>query len=220
MLKLIKIFSKRRKSDGLTLSLLFVLLRFFQKLKSIFYSKIFNAPGLNLGSGCQIFGKEYIRFGRDISVHKNLWLEAVSEYNGLTYVPNIFIGNRVKISDRVHITAIDSIEIGDDVLLGSNVYISDHNHGIYSGETDEHSHPAEAPADRKLYSSGYVRISSSVWIGDNVNIVGPAVIGKGAIIASNSVIRGNVAEDTIVAGIPARVIKKFNHASQKWEKYV
>ncbi|KAB8065337.1 LbetaH domain-containing protein [Janthinobacterium violaceinigrum] len=220
MLKLIKIFSKKCKSDGPILASLFILLRIIQKLKSIFYAKILKAPGLNLGSGCQIFGKKYIRFGRNISVHKNLWLEAVSEYNGLPYSPNISIGDRVKISDRVHITAIHSIEIGDDVLLGSNVYISDHNHGIYNGETNEHSHPAEAPADRKLYSSGSVRIASSVWIGDNVNIVGPAMIGVGAIIASNSVVRGNVADGTIVAGIPARVIKKFNHASHKWEKYV
>jgi lipopolysaccharide O-acetyltransferase len=219
-MKLIKYVLKTFRANGFFLALIFTYIRLIKKVRSIFYSRVLNAPGINLGAGCQIFGKNHIKFGKEISVHKNLWLEAVSEYNQVQYYPDILLGDRVKMSDGVHITAINKIEIGADVLLGSNVYISDHNHGIYSGESAMHSNPSERPAERKLYSSGAVLICNNVWIGDNVNIVGPVTIGNSAIIASNSVVRSDVAPETIVAGMPAKPIKKFNHDSKKWEKYV
>lgn len=219
-MKIIKFFLKRQYSDGLFLAMCFLFVRLNQKLKSILYSKLFNAPRIDLGSGCKVFGKKHIKFGKDISIYKDLWLEAVSEYDGVRYFPSIVLGDRVKMSDRVHITAINLIEIGNDVLFGSNVYVSDHNHGAYSGQVIVHSSPSEAPAKRVLHSSGGVSIGNNVWIGDNVNIVGSVKIGNGAIIASNSVVRGDVSADTIMAGIPARPIKQFSHVSKKWEKYV
>lgn len=219
-MKIIKMFLKRQDSDGFFLTVIFLFSRVGQKLKSILYSKLLKAPGIYLGSGCKVFGKNHIKFGKDISIYKDLWLEAVSEYDGVRYFPSIVLGDRVKMSDRVHITAINLIEIGNDVLFGSNVYVSDHNHGAYSGQVIAHSHPSEAPAKRVLHSSGCVFIGNNVWIGDNVNIVGPVKIGSGAIIASNSVVRGDVHPDTIIAGVPARPIKKFNHDLKKWEKYV
>jgi len=215
-----RILEKKIRSDGFFLGFFLLMARVGLKIKSSIYSKLLDAPGINIGSGSQIFGKKFIKFGKAVSAHKNLWLEAVSEYNGIKYQPNIILGDRVKMSSGVHITAINKIEICSDVLLGSNVYISDHNHGNYSRQSDVHSNPSERPAERTLYSSGSVLIGDNVWIGDNVNIVGPVIIGVGAIIASNSVVRSDVASETIVAGIPAKPIKKFNHDSKKWEKYV
>lgn len=151
-------------------------------------------------------------------MHSNLWLEAVSEYAGKQYSPIIVLGDRVKMSDRVHITAINEIRIGDDVLIGSNVYVSDHNHGAYNGIDGVQSRPDEAPAERELHSTGAVIVEGNVWLGDNVNIVGPLKIGYGSIVAANSVVRKDVPSCTIVAGSPARVIKIFNKLTQQWEK--
>jgi acetyltransferase-like isoleucine patch superfamily enzyme len=63
-----------------------------------------------------------------------------------------------------------------------------------------------------------VVIGESVWIGDNSVIMGPATIGKGAIVGANSVVRGVIPANTIVAGAPAKPIKTFNSKTGSWGK--
>jgi lipopolysaccharide O-acetyltransferase len=218
MTKLFNAISRKIKSDGLLLGMYLLSSRVFQRGKSFFYQLALQAPGINVGPGCQFTGKRFIRFGSNISIYRNLWLEAVSEYAGTKFNPVIQLGNRVKFSNGVHISAIKKIIIGNNVLFGSNVFLSDHNHGGYSGGL--HTSPLIPPADRILYSEGAVIIEDNVWIGDNVNIVGPVIIGFGAVIAANSVVRKDVPMQTIVAGSPARIIKIFNESTLKWEKYV
>lgn len=213
-MKLSRYLSRVVRAEGILYGIFLIANRVCMKLKSIFYSRLFHAPNLNFGGGCQFFGLKHISFGRDISIHRNLWLEAVTAYRGAVFTPVIIIGDRVKMSNNVHITSINEITICDDVLVGSNVYISDHNHGGYSGSV--HSFPSEPPAERVLVSGGTVFIDRKVWIGDNVNIVGPVHIGAGAVIAANSVVRKDVPSGVIVAGSPAKVIKVYDDNSKMW----
>ncbi len=185
-----------------------------KKVKSKLIGALLGAPGINLGAGCHFNGIRCMRFGRDISVRNHLWLEAITRYEGVVFTPQIMIGNRVNMSDGVHISAISRIEIGDDVLFGSRVFVSDHNHGAYGGE--QQSRPGEAPVKRALHSRGAVIIESNVWLGDNVNIVGPVHIGAGAVIGANSVVRSDVPARTIVAGSPARVVKAWDESVSRW----
>jgi acetyltransferase-like isoleucine patch superfamily enzyme len=174
------------------------------------------APGLQLGPGCRIVGGRHISFGRGVFANRNLWLEAVTSFQSQRFSPSIAIGDGVTFSDGVHITSIESIVIGSKVMMGSRIFISDHNHGIYRGE--QQSHPEEPPMDRPLGGGGPVTIGDNVWIGDNSVILGPASIGHGAIIGANSVVRGAVLPNTIVAGTPARLIKIFNPQTGAWER--
>ena len=143
------------------------------------------------------------------------WIEAVSGNNGHTFSPVIRIEQGFCASERLHISAINRIEIGDNCLFGSCVYISDHNHGSYKGE--EQSAPSEPPIQRKLVSHGPVVIGSNVWIGDNVVIVGPVRIGNGVVIGANSVVTRDIPDDVMVVGIPAKILKRFNQESGKWK---
>ncbi len=61
-------------------------------------------------------------------------------------------------------------------------------------------------------------IGENVWVGDNSVIIGPVTIGRGAIIGANSVVRGMVPSNTIVAGTPAKPIKIFNSKTGLWDK--
>jgi lipopolysaccharide O-acetyltransferase len=144
------------------------------------------------------------------------WIEGVSSNNGYTFSPVIKIGQGFCASERLHISAINRIEIGDNCLFGSCVYISDHNHGSYKGEVQ--SHPNEPPLQRKLVSHGHVVIGSNVWVGDNVIIVGPVKIGNGVVIGANSVVTRDIPDDVIVVGMPAKIIKRFDQESGKWKK--
>lgn len=218
MTKVYRAISRKIRSEGMALGLYLLASRVLQRGKSFFYQLVLHAPRINVGPGCQILGARFIQFGSNISIYRNLWLEAVTEYQGKKFSPVIQIGDRVGFSNGVHISAINQITIGNDVLFGSHVFVSDHNHGSYSGAL--HSPPSVPPADRTLHSGGAVIIENNVWIGDNVNIVGPVRIGYGAVIAANSVVRKNVPPQTIVAGAPARIVKEYNVASRKWEKHV
>ena len=186
------------------------------KLKNIYLRRLFHAPGLNLGPGCIVRGTGFISFGSNVYAHGHLWIEAIAFYGNQRFHPKIEIHDDVSFSEGVHITCIDRISIGRCVLFGSHVYVSDHNHGTYHGP--HQSLPEEPPAQRKLGGGGAVEIGSHVWIGDNAVIVGPITIGEGSIIGANSVVRVDVPEFTMVGGIPARPIRRFEPATGRWEK--
>lgn len=128
----------------------------------------------------------------------------------------IILGENCKIGDNVHIAAMERVEIGDNVLIASHVYISDVTHGTY-GETEECSKPDESPDKRKLFTKP-VKIGKNVWIGENVCVLPGVEIGEGAVIGANSVVNRNIEPYSIAVGAPARVVKKYNYQTKKWEK--
>ena len=192
------------------------LCRVVSKVKSRCLAWLLNAPGLHLGPGCIVRGSKFINFGRNVYVHGHLWLEAIAVYRTQHFNPRIEIGDDVSFSEGVHISCIERISIGRGVLFGSRVYVSDHNHGVYRGAAQ--SSPQEPPSQRQLGGGGVVEIGDNVWIGDNVVIVGPITIGRGSIVGANSVVRTNVPEFTMVGGIPASVLKRYEQAAGQWEK--
>lgn len=168
-----------------------------------------------LGRSSRVIGTRFIAVGEGASIGRYAWVEAVGESGDEMYRPAIKFGARFHASERLHVSAIDRVEIGDDCLFGSCVYISDHNHGGYKGEVQ--SNPSEPPVQRKLVSLGHVIIGSNVWLGDNVTIVGPVRIGDGVVVGANSMVTRDVPDNVIVGGVPAKILKRFNFSSGKWE---
>ncbi|MFD2601207.1 acetyltransferase [Flavobacterium suzhouense] len=130
----------------------------------------------------------------------------------------LFIGKNVQMNDYVHITAMEKVIIGDNVLMASKIYISDCSHGSYSG--DEHdSTPDSIPAERKMYSKPVV-IKDKVWLGEFVSVLPGVTIGKGTIVGANSVVSKSLPDYVIAVGSPAKPIKRFNFDTNKWEKII
>lgn len=168
-----------------------------------------------LGKGSRVIGTKFISLIESASIGRYAWIEVITEKPNRAVGLVISIGLRFSASERLHISAIAKIEIGDDCLFGSGVYIADHNHGSYQGTNQ--SHPEEPPVSRRLSSIGTVCIGSNVWIGDNVTIVGNVQIGCGSVIGANSVVTRSIPDNVIAAGSPAKIIKKFNFENNKWE---
>ena len=159
-----------------------------------------------------IRGKKYIKYGKNFTTGTGCRIEA---YKFFSDSPKLIIGNNVQINDYVHLACGQSLIIEDDVLIASKVYISDISHGNYSGENQ--SFPEEKAKNRKIFSKT-VKICENVWIGENAIILPGVEIGKNSIIGAESVVTKNVPENCIVAGNPAKIIKKYNFGNKKWEK--
>ena len=129
----------------------------------------------------------------------------------------IVFGKNVQINDYVHITAMSKVQIGDNVLLASKIYISDCTHGSYKGDENDSS-PFSSPIKREYIISEVV-IQDNVWIGEGVSILPGVTVGKGSIIGANSLINRNIPDGCMVVGNPGRIIKKFNETTKMWERY-
>lgn len=186
------------------------------KARSAMYARLLKAPGINVGPRCSFRGTPCFKMGSGVSIYGGLWLEAVQHYRQQSFTPTIVVGNDVSFSLDVHITCVERIEIGNGVLFGSRVHVSDHNHGRYTGI--DQSSPEQPPAERDLAARGHVIIEDNVWIGDNVIILGPVRIGAGAIIGANCVVRGDVPPGSMVAGSQAKIVKRFDASLNAWIK--
>jgi lipopolysaccharide O-acetyltransferase len=160
-----------------------------------------------------IRGKKLIKFGNGLTTGVNVRLDAFQS-GGIA--PILHIGCNVQINDSVHIGAIERVVIGDDVLIASRVFISDHNHGDYHA-TDLLSAPEISPIKRPL-SSRPVYIGNNVWIGEQVCILPGVSIGDGSIIGANAVVTRDVPPNSIAVGNPARVIRIYDQLEKKWRR--
>lgn len=131
-----------------------------------------------------------------------LELCAWESYLGQNFKPIIKIGQNCSFGRFNHISAINSIQIGKNLLTGRNVTICDNNHGKSTYED-----MISPPLSRHMYSKGGILIGNNVWIGDKVTILGNVKIGDGAIIAANSVVTKDIPSFCVVGGNPAKVLK-------------
>lgn len=116
----------------------------------------------------------------------------------------MIIGDGSSLNYYCHIGAIDKIVIGDNVMIGSYVLITDHAHGKMTKED------LDIPVNqRRLFSKGPVIIDDNVWIGEHACIMPGVHIGRCSVIGANAVVTHDVPPYSMVAGCPAKVIKQL-----------
>lgn len=194
------------------LSLIFLSMKL--KVRRIYYKNLLGWDVNTILGPAYIRGKCHISIGDNFNCRSNLWIEAVTEFGDQKFKPRIIIGNNFGASDFLHIAATNLVDIGNNVLMGSKVLITDHLHGDY--RSDCPSSPDESPHERKLSTERVVIIEDNVLIGDNVCILPGVRIGFGAVIGANSVVTSDILPRTIAIGVPARMVKKYCDSQKKW----
>jgi len=107
---------------------------------------------------------------------------------------NLHLGKDVYISNGATFVDLGGIYLGDRVLIGPNTTITSVNHRL---EPDQRRHLSFKP----------VYIHDNAWLGANVTVTPGTIIGENAIVAAGAVVTKNVPANTVVGGVPARIIK-------------
>jgi acetyltransferase-like isoleucine patch superfamily enzyme len=172
-----------------------------------FYVRHFLAPQLeNLGRGfsfakpwnVEIFGSPvsigqcvHVVAAPDMKVRLSVWSSNPEE-------GYIRVGDYCLICPGVRISSAVGIEIENNCMLANGVYITDSDwHDIYN---------RLIPGSR----SALVRIEENVWIGDGAIVCKGVTIGRNSIIGAGAVVTGDIPQNAIAAGNPARVVKRLD----------
>lgn len=164
-----------------------------------------------------IRGRKYIDLGKALTLGKYCRFEVFPHLMTEGDSIKLRIGKSVQMNDNVHICAMQSVEIGDNVLMASNIYISDNTHGFYNGIAAKQSSPNIPPINRPYFIAP-VKIEKNAWVCQGCVINPGVTIGEGSIIGANSVVTHSIPPYSIAVGAPAKVIKHYDFNRACWVK--
>ena len=148
-----------------------------------------------------LFNEQYIAIGDNTMFGPQMTLSA-GMVPGQQMVSDIVItvGDRCLFGKGSGIVGHLEIVIGDDVWTGHHVYITDQNHGYAD---------LDLPISRQVMPERPVSIGSGSWLGHGTVVLPGATIGRHVVVGANSVVTGDLPDNCVAAGVPARVIKKL-----------
>jgi carbonic anhydrase/acetyltransferase-like protein (isoleucine patch superfamily) len=148
-----------------------------------------------------LYGERQIHLGTGTMISTWCTLAAGYSPDQDTVPPRaLVIGDRCVIGMRSGIIAHESIEIGDDVWFGQEVFVTDANHGYADPDT---------PIGDQLGPHEPVRIGAGSWLGHGVVVLPGTTIGRNVVVAAGSVVRGTIEDHAVIGGVPARVIRRY-----------
>jgi acetyltransferase-like isoleucine patch superfamily enzyme len=158
---------------------------------------------------CDIRGIERMRFGKNVVIQKDCWLNIA--FNNPAEGPMIVIDEGTNIGRRCTVSAANRIIIGKFVLMAPNVFIADTHHE-YQKLGIPIMHQGITTHDDQ------VTIGDETWIGINAVIMGNLKIGKHCIIGANSVVTKDIPDYCVAVGNPAKVVKMLDVKTGQWIK--
>lgn len=140
---------------------------------------VLRSAGMNIGARSRIMGPLHITGGGD-------WRTQLT------------IGSDTIISGPLRIDLEASVSIGDNVYIGHDVMLLSIDHEI-------------GPSERRCgpHSSGPIAIGDGAWIASRVTVLAGVSIGRGAVVAAGAIVTRDVTSNTLVAGVPARVVRSL-----------
>lgn len=154
-------------------------------------------------------GLQHVFVGTNSRIGRGVQITVWDKVEVQPAAPRIIIGDFCCIRDYAHITAINSIVIGNNVLTGTNVLITDNSHGEIT-----FSQIGIRPEIRPLCSKGPVTIEDNVWLGNNVCVMPNVTIGRDSVIGANAVVTHDIPPFSVAVGVPAKVVKTLKVEKQ------
>lgn len=124
--------------------------------------------------------------------------------------PSLVIGSNVYLAKHCCIGCSNRVVLEDDVLFAPYCHITDRNHVYTDIDVPIWKQPSESP--------GPVVIGSQTWLGFGVQVMPGVTIGRHCVIAAGSIVTKDIPDYCVAVGAPAKVVKKYNVETKKWEK--
>ncbi|MDD4353350.1 MAG: acyltransferase [Candidatus Nanoarchaeia archaeon] len=165
---------------------------------------------VHIDLSCDFKNIKYLSLGNRVIFDQDFWIMCIpnnsSELEKRKRGPCIIIDDGVVFGRRLVLSAAHQIHIHKNVLFAPNVYVSDHSHSYTK---------IDVPIKNQgICDINAVEIGENGWIGINVVILPGTKIGKNCVIGANSVVKGIFPDNVIIAGAPAKIIKKYG--KRKW----
>lgn len=151
-----------------------------------------------------------IRHGKNVNIGSKVRIQPgmrLETYGNGT----VKIENNVSIGQNFHVTSTENeISIGSGTLITGNVFITNIEHGY----EDIH-----ADMFHQSFKNRKTKIGNDCFIGFGAGIQAGTVLGNHCVVGANAVVRGSFPDYCVIAGVPAKIIKKYNSDTKIWEKY-
>lgn len=156
--------------------------------------------GFNLLAGIPlVYGDLELHIGDHVTMHGTTTLNGTKVFAR----PRLVIGNRTHCGSSFGVSVGADVVIGDDVLIASHVGIFSYDSHPLDAEERRRGLPASPESSRPIY------IHDKAWICTGAVILKGVTIGEGGIVATGAVVTEDVPAYTVVAGNPARVVKRL-----------
>lgn len=155
-----------------------------------------------------LFGEPWVEIGAHTLIGAEVTLSA-GFVPGLDLGPDpvVRIGGGCVIGRGSHIVGHQSIEIGDHVNAGPYVYITDQNHAYEA---------ADVPIGKQWPTNAPVSIGAGCWLGAHTVVLPGTRLGRNVAVAAQSVVRGEFPDHCMIAGVPARLVRRLDPATGDW----
>lgn len=150
-----------------------------------------------------------ITVGSDVTIRGNSLFNPIVRYADQDYPANITLGSTLYLGENVHLAAMGHLIIEDGCVLSDYVYINDAMHGF--------DFDAGPIMEQTIGSKGDIRIGRRCFIGYGARILSGVMLGEGCIVGSNAVVTRSFPPYSMIGGVPARLIKRFNSETKTWQ---
>lgn len=174
-----------------------------------------------LGNSCKILNKKNFVFGNNVTIEKHTILDGyaknpiiignhvkIGAFSRLTttshlskYGIGLKMGSNSAIGDFAHFGASGGIEIGNDVIMGAYISFHSENHNFRD--------TSKLIREQGVTSKG-IKLGNNIWVGAKVTFLDGCSIGDNSVVAAGAVVSGSFPENSIIGGIPAKVIKTIS----------
>lgn len=186
------------------------------RLKALIKALLYRPSGLVMGPRsvvlrpCKLHNRSRISMGADCRIGGHVTFNPLVR-DGVRPLPAVIVlGNDVYVGGYTQIHAMGRVEIGDGCVLSEHVYVSDTAHGL---------NPSAGPIMMQpLQSRGPVVIGRGVFLGYGSSVMPGVTLGKYCVVGARAVVTHSFPPYSMIAGSPARLVKRFNLAKGQWER--
>ena len=181
--------------------------KIFWTLRAIFYKPFFKKIGFPsyIGKPTFLLATHKVSLGSKVRIYPMLRMEVVGKNSEIIIQDNVSIGHNFHIISENN----DQLLIKKDTTISANVLITNIDHKYQ--EIDKHI------LDQPLITN-HTQIGENCFIGYGAVIQAGTILGKQCIVGANAVVRGHFPDYSVIVGIPARIIKRYDFDKQIWCK--